>query len=501
MRSPLLRTSAACGLVGVLSTTGWLTPALVAQVEGGSESTRAERERDAAAPPAEDAAIELARRLDEAFAKGDRAGYLAHFHALHTVLHALLTRRLTDVFAAHADLDRHSEIKGYWRLGRHAIVHVASTTTDTERPDAGAVREDALWALRNASSEPVVVLSVEIDPNTLDAMQDPDDPLRPKHQLRCYACNYSIHAGEDWLMVPNCGARTGCLESFSFYSLEHDLSASLTIHLDAGHAALKPQAVLLELVERNVDVPVDGVRVESWLPPSYDDQNRPRHLEGARCVLVDVPYPGWRTEAHLATYGRLAYLFVVRGRVEAVEAEREAVRRLMESFVLDDPSLDPEEVALRITKERQGGWLEGQVYTNERYGVRFTGPPEWTGRTAAGQYAFDVTWRRPDGHAFVRLKALAVPVGAVGWTKEMVESVARNACAGEHLTLRSPAGWIEGNSGFAHERHLTGTDARGRAVVLRLSFDEDLFAIVEARGPAADVAELQHAAGRLTRER
>src|SRR5690606_14437452 len=161
--------------------------------------------------------------------------------------------------------------------------------------------------------------------------------------------------------------------------------------------------------------------------PMYAGGKRPMYLDGARCVLNDHPAPGERAELQLATYGRLNYLITVRGRGAHIDANRDAVGSLLQSFALDDPRLDPAVLVERIAGDRQGGSFDGPVYLNRKTGVRFAGPDGWAKRLDASFCAFDVTWAKPDGAASLRLTALHPAQGVGRWSERAADAALRAA--------------------------------------------------------------------------
>jgi hypothetical protein len=482
-----------------------------------------------ATPPCSDAVADLAQELDAAFERGDAEAYLARFDLRHARLRAKLDERIRAVLGGAARLARRSEVSRHWERGEFTVALVRSRTSNPARADLGSLEEHALWAVRGPDDAPRITLAVEVEAAHLEMVPDASDPLQPKHLFRCRACNYTIDAGDQWLMVPTCNARIGCLESLSFYSLQHDLAADLSIHLADGETVPTPRTMLEDLLE---DLPEDlpagepgragpgrpaRPAIDPWLPPMYRPDNRPTYLDGARVVLQGGDQ---RAEVHLATYGRLGYLMVVHGPAEIVERNRGAIDRLMGTFTLQDPALEPEQVVLRITQERQGGLLDGGEYRNTRFGVRFTGPEDFGARMAASHYAFEVRWTRSDGTASVRLKALTPPNGMERWSVAAAERTVKIACDRGGLVVDDPGAWqlattsADGgggpdpamSAGFARERWIRareGGSGAAPAILLRLALDEDLLVIVEARAesPAAGGVDLRRLVAPLHRDR
>lgn len=438
--------------------------------------------------PCADAVVELARSLDAAFEDGDAVRYLEAFEPLHAQLRKNLEHRIRRVLGSGADLRRQTEVHRHWRLGEHTIALVETETRNTARPDLGPVQEHAIWALRGPDAAPRIELAVEVDAAHLEAVPDSADPLQPKREFRCRACNYSIDAGDSWLMVPTRASRIGALESLSFFSLRHDLAVDLSIHLADGERVPTPAEMLADLVELVLGPDVD-VAIDPWLPPMYTRDNRPTYLEGARCA---VDAEGERCELHVASYGRLGYFTVVHGPSAVIERNRAEIDALLRSFALDDPALEPEQVILRITQERQGGLLEGHVYTNSRHGVRFEGPHGFRARMAASLYAFEVRWSRADGAVSVHLKGLAPPDGMPRWSPDAAERALRLACDRGEYEVVDDGGWIDGRQGFARERRLrTRRDVDGvrESVAVRLALAPDLLVVVEAHATTDSEAE------------
>ena len=454
--------------------------------------------------PSRDAVAQLVRELDRAFSDGDAERYLAPFDPVHAVMHARFAARVREVLSSGVPLVRRSAVERFWHLGGHGIALIVAETSAPGLSDREPVQENSVWALRDESGQLRIVLAADVSASALAVLPREDLPLQPEQQIRCDACNYTIRASDDWLMVPNCSQRLGCLESFSFYSLSLDLAADLSVHVAHAESGQSPAAQLRRFVKRGEGVDSADVAIEPWLPPMYAAGNRPMYLDGARCVLEDHPNPGDRAELHLATYGRLSYLITVRGSAAHIDANRPAVRSLLQSFALDDPRLEPAVLVERIAGERQGGSFDGPVYENHKTGVRFAGPAGWATRLDASFCAFDVAWAKPDGTASLRLTALLPSQGIEHWTERAADAALRAAWSKAGVEIVDAGGWRDGERGFAKlrlvEARSSGSAGAARSL-MKVGFDRDLLVLLElSANDAATAAGLRALLDGLSRD-
>ncbi|MBK8976878.1 MAG: hypothetical protein IPM29_13245 [Planctomycetes bacterium] len=426
----------------------------------------------------------LLGRLDAAFESCDLPAYEACFAPVHVDRHTAHLDRIARVLRTGVRLQRHSEALDGWELGPHRIALVRTTTRSRARADRPALVEHALVAARSLAAGVRAELLVEVDERFLGALTAAS-ALQPKSLLRCHACNYRIDGGTDWLTVPNCKERVGCLESLSFYALDTDVAVDLTVHLARGTAMPEPTALLGELARDVLHAPALDLQVAPWVPPMYvEAPDCPQQLRGAQSVVEDGDGDR-RTELAIAVYGRLGYLFVVRGRTAAVLARREQIDALLASFTLLDPDLDAAELEARILTERLGGSIDGSRYVNERFRLTLTGVPGWDPTLSAAHDAFDVVWRCPQHFGLVRAQAFTPPRGLPAWTQADAEPMLQRALHGDGVQVLEDGGWTDdtAGSGFAWRRALRiqrGEPARLPAD-LRLYLDGDLLLVVEGQ--------------------
>ena len=455
-------------------------------------------------PPTRPDVTALFARLDDAFERGDADAFLAAFDPVHPTLHARFATRIRQVLSLRVSFERASELQRHWQLGPHGVSLVATTTRLAARQDLPPVREHALAVTRRTADESTAItLYVDVDESVLAQLPDADQPLTPKHAIRCSTCNYEIDAGQDWLMVPNAKQSSGCLESLTFFALDVDLSVELSIHLDRAPDPAPPAVRLVTLCRDRTGDADAAPSTEPWIPPAYTlgVTGPPPLLDGARCTIDEDGTP--HAELFLAVFGRVGYLFAVRGSAVTAERRSAAIGRLLDSFMLLDPELSPDTIAARITGDRQGGDLVDGGYVNRRFGVRCDAPGAWQPRLAAAHYAFDVVFSCPADHGHMRVKGMEPPRGMERWTRAAADRMVRSTLERAGLRVVEDSGWQGAADGFDAQREIVARrgDADPR-YALRLGFAPDLLVLAEADANTAHGLRLaREAFGSLRRER
>ncbi len=468
--------------------------------------------------PAATAVETLLAEMDRCFGRRDLDGFLACFQPVHVERHARFAQRLEQVFAFGVELTRASAVQSDWVLGSHRVSLVRAETRSARDPDRDPLVEHALMASqRTQAGETRATAWIEVDAAILGVLAAGGTGGEPPHTLRCHACNYHIDAGDDWLMVPNVKDRIGCLESLSFYSLDTDLVADLTIHLARAQTAPPARRWLRDIAMAQCrDVDPEMLPIERWTPPAYGpDMPAPALLDGARCE-VPAGVPGQGASVYLAVYGRLGYLISVHGRKAALEQRvseevGSTVDRLLTSFTLLDSDLDPTQLEVRILEERMGSNLDGVAFTNSRFDLSFPGIDGWDTRLDAGAYAFDATWSCPRQSGRFRLRGLEPPRGYSRWTPEAADMVLAPMLRElELFEARTRSEWIRmpdepKSDGFRWRLDLENHDgkragARHHALTVRLA--EDLMVVTDAESDSADeIRILKRSDGELKRGR
>ena len=454
-----------------------------ARAQGGAAPTRA-------------AVEELIARFDQAFNARRHEALVTLFLPIHREQTERTLERLRLALTGSGRLERHSELADSWTMGRHAIALVrattACTTTKTE------AREATLVAVREVGGALRIALTVDVDPGML-AMLPRERDAAPRGLLHCPACNYRIEAGEEWLTVPSRSQRVGCFESLSFWSLDHDLTVMVSVHL-----ARAPEPAEQWLARLGVELGAgEHSAPQAWLPPRYAAlEPRPTVLGGARATF-SRPGDEQIVEASLATFGRVAWLFVARGSGAQCEAQRASLEELYGGFALDDLGLPAERLAASIEDHHLGARVHGADFEHAASGVRFHGPEGFSPTLASGFAAFDAAWTCPDGRSTLRLRGLRPPEGLAHWSSAAADAMLARTFARAELSPILDSGWQDGHSGFAKERRLGLRDAEGKLLrLLRVGLDEDLCVVLEVRtNGSLDAERGREVLERLSRRR
>ena len=433
----------------------------------------------------------LVRSFDEAFNRRDLDAALTCFAFVHRRPAQAVEKRIRAALSGPSRLERHSEITRTWTANRHLVALVHSTVTCTSSKTS--VVEDDLAVFTHAGSELRVTLLAEVDAAHLAAMSAGADDRRPLSLFHCAPCNYRIDAGGAWLPVPDVAQRTGCYESMTFWSLDHDLQVTLSIHL--ARAAVDPLTGLRELdngtgtgtAEHDAREPLP----EKWTPasisadPSCPTAPRGAHL-GVRATDDDEDVETW-----LLTFGRVSYLFVARGSRHAFAQGRTAIDELLRSFALDDPAADPQVVAQAIERAHLAVDYAGAEFAHRRTGVHFSAPTEFTVQVQGGATLFDASWSCPLGRPTFRLRGFPPPQGMAAWTLAAASRMLDATIGRSRLLAKDDSGWTRSTAGFAQERRIElAVDGDVRRV-LRIGFDQDVMVVLEADTTGA--LDLEHA--------
>jgi len=433
----------------------------------------------------------LLERLDAAFARGDATAYFDSFasEGADGLARQQRQRQLANVFAASTTRQRSSTVVGApHRIGDHVVVRARYTMSlqcaAGPAPQQVEFREDCLLALRSDGGGGwLPVLEVETRPADGGARVVP---------FRCPPCNYEVGGVEGWLCVPLRGDRANALEAVSFYRLDHDVVVDVSVQVDDDER--DPAAVATEFaaaMQRLEPTAVKGAGAP-WLPPAHADKP-PHGLRGARLAVERAVGP--EVVIHVAAFGGLQHVLLVRGRDSAQPGMQAAVAALLASHRLLDPDRDRAQAATEALRHHTGGELHGGHYENQRFHVACAGEPGWTAQQRTGGSAFRVVWTSPAGSRFW-LTGYAVPPGMNRWCRATADRWLTELCAQLTLDVVEDAPGCEawdvdpacGTSSRLAKRQRR--DAAGRAAPTRwvrlLLYDDLLLVLDGAAAMAAD---------------
>lgn len=430
--------------------------------------------------------------LDAAFTRGDADGFAAPFAPDHPAAFAMLRRKLEQTFAQTSSRHRASTIVGEpRRIGEHTVVHVRADVELRGGPRALLPRttfvEDWVLALRaDAAGKLVVTLAVEAT-----SAQGRED------RFRCPACNYEIGGVPGWLCVPLRSDRAAALEAASFFLLGTDIVCDVSVQVDPEARA--PAVVAQQLADALHELePGSSLGVGGpWLPPAYA-LGAPQGLRGAR-VVVDRG-ADHRATFHVAAFGGLQQLLLLRGSTAALDRHERDVRALLASYQLLECDRDPATAVDEPLAHHTGGSLDGTTYRNRQFGVELAGAAGWRPAMLSGGAAFRVVWSSP-GQSRMWLTGYLVPPGMNRWCRATAERWLAQQCEQRGLELLPAAPestpWADAPDGSGSARTLVGNPRRTSPDVpyrrwFRLLLRDDLLLVADGFATtAADADALQ----------
>lgn len=405
---------------------------------------------------------ELLHDLDACFMRGDIAAYMAHFTPDHPGAVAVLQQRLERLCAAVPQRQRRSTVVGEARtIGPRVVVRVRSEVElgrDGDGPHA-AFTEDWLLALDATSPEPTGQPTAEPTAGRARptfAIEIPAEAnWREQGLLRCPACNYEIGGIAGWLMVPVRSDRAHALEAASFYLLGTDIACDVSVEcaaepMPAAKLATELGGTLQSLADEQAQggKPAPAGRTvrqpaEPWLPPSLRAMP-PRGLDCAR-ITIDLPQEGGggsgsglgggsRTLLHVAVFGGLQHLLLVRGSRRALTKHAVAVDALLASYHLLQVDGAMVRAGSEALSHHCGGQFDGSTYTNELHDVVLRGPAGWQPQQRTGGVAFRALWTSPAGST-LWLTGHPVPPGMKQWSRATADAWLRHLCNQQRWTV------------------------------------------------------------------
>jgi hypothetical protein len=458
----------------------------------------------------------LLAELDQAWARGDAAGFARRFEPDHAGAHAQLLHRLQRAFATGCPQVRTSRLVGPPQTyGERTVVRVRSEIRAADGRSRQVVVDDCLLAVRAGKDGAVVpTLAVEVPAET---------PNLPGDRLQCPACNYEIGGVPGWLAVPQRSDRAQAVEAATFHLVGTDLSCDVTVRIAdcTGDPAAPPAnattvAEQLAAVLRQFEPTARAGLATAWSPPVASTADAAgTALAGAR-IAVELPADtthrdGSRAVFHVVTLGPLQHLLLVRGSLGAFTRHERALQALLASYRVLDVDVDAALAAARPLQHHTGGELRGDpaagvAYHNSRWELELTGPVGWRAAQRCGGSLFRVVWSGPDGGR-LWLHGYAVPAGMQNWCSETADLWFAELCAERGLVVvddepGASRPWSEAADCRARSRYLTCTEKDPlrptRTRLLRLVVRDDLFVVVDAApATAAEEAPLRAALAAL----
>ncbi len=391
-------------------------------------------------------------QLDAAFARRDAAEYAAAFAPDHPGAHALLRRSLERCFA-HAERGTRTTtlLGGARRIGDHTAIHVRHDVV--LHGDAHALMplttfsEEWLLALRPTGGGVwVPTLAVETAATTACVGDE---------RFRCDACNYEIGGVAGWLCAPLRADRANALEAVSFYLLGTDVACDVAVQVDVGTPHARDVAQQLADTLFRLEPGAKPGLPAPWSPPAHAREALPG-LHGA-VVAVELPQDfggaGGQAVFHVATFGGLQHLLLVRGSARALRERAAAVEALLASYRLLDHDADAARAAAHAVAHHTGGALDGRTYRNVRFGVELTGAPGWRPAMLTGGAAFRVLWTSEHGSR-LWLTGYTVPPGMARWCRATANRWVEHQCERRGVDLLAAAA---GTTSWADDAACGGT--------------------------------------------
>jgi len=470
----------------------------------------------------------LLRELDSCFERAELAAYRDHFLPDHAGAMAVLLQRLERLCQATPQRQRRSQVIGDARsIGPRVVVRVRSDvelgtgslgTGELGKGEPGkkgdgpraAFTEDWLLAMTvTADGRVRPTFAVEIP-------READWPVEPR--LRCPACNYEIGGVGGWMMVPVRSDRAHALEAASFYLLGTDIACDISVEYAADPVPAATLAAELGSTLQALATAPARQPAEPWLPPAHR-QAPPRALDGAR-ITVDLPDDGdggSRSLLHVAVFGGLQHMLLLRGSRRALAQHGATVDALLASYRLLQLDAALLNAANQAIAHHCGGAVDGSNYGNTVYGVALRGPEGWRVQQRTGGVAFRALWTSPSG-SHLWLTGHAVPPGMMQWSRETADAWLRQLCTQQRLTVvaGSEVAWCEDGdtggswrmfdadaaapSGGSAEAPIAGSAASGARHRVRVLLRKDLLVVASGCGlSAADDAAIVAALPTLQR--
>jgi hypothetical protein len=380
----------------------------------------------------------LVQELDNLFAKGDIAAYLAKFTPDHDGVLAMLGQHLvrlceltgserqrkSTIVAGPMDYDNRTVVRIRHVIEWPSKRDASSNLDASSKLDASSVSK-GIGAANGASKHFVedTYLAVHMDANgevvpTFAIEMPPQVHCISAAKFRCPPCNYEIGGVAGFLCVPLRRERGLALESASFYLIGSDVVVDVHVQIPSEPTTAK--GVALQLAEAFAKMePSARVGIpELWLPPMHQDAP-PLGLDAVR-VIVELPldhqnHGGDITIFHVVSFGGVQHVLLVRTSKESQQQHQTAIDELFRSYMLLEINCGDAELATRPLREHTGGMFDGATYRNERYQLELHGPELWRPEHRIGGSAFRVRWSGPNGSQ-MWLIGHQVPVGMTAWT-------------------------------------------------------------------------------------
>ncbi|MGB3965989.1 MAG: hypothetical protein WBO45_04610, partial [Planctomycetota bacterium] len=352
---------------------------------------------------------------------------------------------------------------------------------------ATAFREDAMLALRcDGTSRVVPTFEVAIAPGSGQRRSD---------RFRCPPCNYEVGGAPGWLCVQVRADVASALEAASFYLIGTDVACDVAVQVEPQVRPAATVAVDLAAAMQRLEPSASAGSPVAWTPPAHAGDVIPK-LAGAR---LELQLRGdERVVCHVATFGGLEHLLLVRGSATSLRAHDAAIQALLGSYRLLEHDCDLALAAARPIEHHGGGELVGATYRNSHFGIELVGADGWKPALRTGGAAFRVTWTSPTGSR-LWLTGHRVPLGLAAWTTDAADRWLRQLCAQQDLAItddRNP--WCD-DTGTADRSRLLVCAPRHAAVpgtprqrLLRAVLRDDLLIIADGFAlTAADEADLR----------
>lgn len=502
---------------------GWLptlapfaASAMVLLLASGQGQAQAPSDLAALQPKVES----LLAELDGRFERGDVAGYLATFRPDHPGQHAMLGQRLGQLLGASPHRQRRSQLAVPLRqVGPRVVARMHSTVVLAADPQG----LDRLAQGSSAGLDDGTTRFVEDNYLILEVAADgslrptgcievaPETKCLANGRFRCPPCNYEVGGVPDWLCVPVRSDRAHALEAVSFHLLGSDVTIDVSVEFAAEPRPAATWAAQLAGSLQSLAAAVRLHPVEPWVPPAHRSA-APAGLDAARIVL-DLPHDGVDERGasallHVALFGGLQHLLLLRGSKTALQRHAASVEALLASYRLLQVDDQAVHAATEALAHHCGGVVEGSRYRNVIHDLVLQGPEGWALQQRTGGAAFRAVWTAKNG-ARLWLTGHQVPPGMEAWTQATADAWLLHLCEQQQLVVVECTDdvWVPSDAAGGRVRSFRAKPVGGEAMArqpatrqVRAVLRPELLVIAVGYGvEAADEALVTEALGSLKR--
>lgn len=427
---------------------------VIAAASGGNgwaqSGTAAAASGDARGLPLRASATAVLDELDRAFSRGDEVGFLACFApTAHRRPLQVWRARWHDLSQSQRPLHRRSQVARVFEAGRQTVAILDVEYGVVGDPHTKNSRQEL--AVLTEGLTPRLRLLVDCDADAVER-------LRARNGVfACPACAFTFEVPSGWLAAPSPAAGSLCLEALAFYHPALDFCLEVAVQEVPATATARS---VLTAVVRDLDAgrPPTASGFADW-KPGVGAGATPA-TDGAR-ALLELP-DRQRALLCAATRAGLSYLVAVYGSDAAFRAlPDEAQRAVAGLSLLATTAPGDTQHDAAVAHHTAGGCLEGDIYTNDHYGVALPLPAGWT-HVLRGEHLFTTVSTSVDGEA--RVAAYGPPRGFSAWSTVLATQLMLRGC-GEWRQDASDSGWQEQSAQVSRRQCARATGAGEEGVL------------------------------------